>query len=169
MCSSEQNKEGEVMSTDPTQRQDVIPDLREKILFLCTGNSCRSQMAEGWLRALKGRKFEAFSAGTRPQNLNPLAVKVMSEVGVDISKQDSKHVDTLSNQNFEYIISVCGSAEASCPIFAGNVKKLHMGFDDPPKLAEHAKSEEDALVHYRRVRDEIKTFIEGMPENLHNT
>ena len=137
-----------------------------EILFLCTGNSCRSQMAEGWARHLKGDYLQAFSAGTKPQGLNPLAVKVMAEVGVDISAQISKHVDTLAAVNFDYVITVCDSADQACPVFPGRTKKVHLGFDDPPKLARGAKTEAETLGHYRRVRDEIKDFIETLPENL---
>ena len=137
-----------------------------KILFLCTGNSCRSQMAEGWARALKPGVIEPFSAGTEPHGLNPLAVKVMKEVGVDISEQTSKHVDSLTDQNFDYVVTVCDSARESCPLFSGNAKIVHVGFDDPPRLAADAKTEDEALGHYRRVRDEIKGFIETLPEGL---
>ncbi len=136
------------------------------ILFLCTGNSCRSQMAEGWARALKQGLIHPYSAGIEPHGLNPLAVKVMREAGVDISKQTSKQVDSLKGREFDYVITVCDSARESCPIFLGKTKLLHVGFDDPPRLAAAAKTEEEALVHYRRVRDEIKTFIETLPEAL---
>ncbi len=139
---------------------------RLKILFLCTGNSCRSQMAEGWARHLKGETIEAYSAGTVKHGMNERAVRVMAEAGVDISGHSSKTVDELPGQEFDYAITLCGHANESCPLFPGNVKRLHQGFDDPPKLAAEAKSEEEALAHYRRVRDEIRTFIEGMPENL---
>jgi len=137
-----------------------------KILFLCTGNSCRSQMAEGWARALKPREIEAYSAGTDPHGLNPLAVKAMKEAGVDISGQTSKHVDSLKDTNFDYVITVCDSARESCPVFPEKAKMVHVGFDDPPRLAAGAKTEEEALGHYRRVRDEIKGFIETLPEGL---
>lgn len=152
-----------VKKTDP---HGVTPQMQKKILFLCTGNSCRSQMAEGWARSLKGDKIEAFSAGTKPQGLNPLAVKVMAEVGIDITKQGSKHVDTLMGTNFDYVVTVCDSANEACPIFPGGAKKVHVGFDDPPKLAEGAKSEEEAIIHYRQVRDEIRRFIEYISDYL---
>ncbi len=139
---------------------------KAKILFLCTGNSCRSQMAEGWAKKLKSEAIEAYSAGTKPQGLNPLAVEVMAEVGVDITTQGSKHVDTLLGSNFDYVVTVCDSAHESCPIFPGPTKIAHIGFQDPPKLAENAKTQEEALAHYRRVRDEIKKFIETLPEEL---
>ncbi len=140
--------------------------MKLKILFLCTGNSCRSQIAEGWARALKGDCIDASSAGTKPQGLNPLAVKVMAEVGIDITTQGSKHVDSLTAKEFNYVITVCDSASESCPIFIGNTKKIHVGFDDPPKLAERAANEDEALVHYRRVRDEIKSFVESLPDSV---
>lgn len=130
-----------------------------KVLFLCTGNSCRSQMAEGWARHLKKELLEPFSAGTEPHGMNPLAVKVMKEAGVDISNQTSKHVDTFKDQPLDLVVTVCDSAKESCPLFPANVETLHAGFDDPPRLALGAKTEEEALVHYRRVRDEIRDFI----------
>ena len=141
-------------------------NLPVRILFLCTGNSCRSQMAQGWATYLKKESIKAFSAGTKPQGLNPLAVKVMKEVGVDISQQPSTHVDSLKDQSFDYVVTVCDSARENCPFFPGLKKTIHRSFDDPPYLARAAKSEEEALGHYRRVRDEIKTFIETMPEAL---
>ncbi|WP_027366732.1 arsenate reductase ArsC [Desulfocurvibacter africanus] len=137
-----------------------------KVLFLCTGNSCRSQMAEGWVRALKSDTIEAWSAGIEKHGMNPLAVKVMAEAGVDISGQYSKTVDELPRREFDYVITLCGHASENCPYFPGKAKRLHAGFDDPPQLAKDAKSEEEALVHYRRVRDEIRAFVEAMPGNL---
>lgn len=137
-----------------------------RVLFLCTGNSCRSQMAEGWARALKKESIEPYSAGTEPHGLNPLAVKAMQEAGVDISEQISKHVDSLTGEQFDYVVTVCDSARESCPMFSNGAKLIHVGFDDPPRLAADAKSEEQALTHYRRVRDEIKRFIQTLPEAL---
>ncbi len=137
-----------------------------KVLFLCTGNSCRSQMAEGWVRALKSGVIEAWSAGIEKHGMNPLAVKVMAEAGVDISGQYSKTVDELPVREFDYVITLCGHASENCPFFPGKAKRLHAGFDDPPQLAKDAKSEDEALVHYRRVRDEIRAFVEAMPGNL---
>lgn len=139
---------------------------RLKILFLCTGNSCRSQMAEGWARALKGDSLEPYSAGIEKHRLNPNAVKVMAEAGVDISAYRSKTVDELPTREFDYVLTVCDQANESCPIFPGKAKVIHVGFDDPPRLAERARTEDEALGHYRRVRDEIKAFIELMPESL---
>ncbi len=137
-----------------------------KILFLCTANSCRSQMAEGWARALKGDVIEAHSAGTRKSQVNPLAARVMAEAGVDLSTHWSKDTDDLQGVTFDFVVTVCGHANENCPLFPGRTKVVHVGFDDPPKLAEGAKSEEEALGHYRRVRDEIRRFIETLPAAL---
>ncbi|HSR36073.1 MAG TPA: arsenate reductase ArsC [Desulfurivibrionaceae bacterium] len=139
---------------------------RLKVLFLCTGNSCRSQMAEGWARQLKADCIEAYSAGVVQHGMNERAVRVMAEAGVDISGQRSKTVDKLPVQEFDWIITLCGHANEHCPLFPGTAKYIHHGFDDPPQLAATAASEEEALTHYRRVRDEIKAFIADMPENL---
>lgn len=137
-----------------------------KILFLCTANSCRSQMAEGWARALKGGVLEAYSAGTRKSHVNPHAIRVMAEAGVDISAHRSKDVDEVSGIAFDYVVTVCDHAHESCPIFPGKVKVVHVGFEDPPLLAADARSEEEALGHYRRIRDEIRAFVESLPESL---
>jgi arsenate reductase (thioredoxin) len=137
-----------------------------KILFLCTGNSCRSQMAEGWARYLKSDIIESYSAGIETHGLNPLAVKVMAEAGVDISNHRSKHLNEVKDLTFDYVITVCDAANESCPFFPGKTVRIHKSFDDPPKLAKSAGTEGEALAHYRRVRDEIRVFIEGMPENL---
>ena len=137
-----------------------------KILFLCTGNSCRSQMAEGWAHALKSDVIEAYSAGIETHGLNPNAVKVMAEAGVDISGQKSKNVADLLHIPFDYVITVCGHANGNCPFFPGKAKIVHVGFDDPPKLAEQVEGKEEKLNCYRRVRDEIKAFIETLPEHL---
>lgn len=139
-----------------------------KILFLCTGNSCRSQMAEGWARHLRGDVIEAQSAGVEKHGLNPRAVKVMAEAGADISGQFSKTIAELPSLDFDYVITVCSHAQGVCPMFPGEAKVIHVGFDDPPKLAEGAKSEEEALAHYRRVRDEIRAFIETLPKSLYH-
>jgi arsenate reductase (thioredoxin) len=140
--------------------------MKPKVLFLCTGNSCRSQMAEGWARYLKGSEIEAYSGGTKAQGLNPLAVKVMAESGVDISQHKSKNVVDLLHIQFDYVITVCDHAQAECPVFPGVAKVIHRGFDDPPRLAEGAKSEAEALVHYRRVRDEIRDYVLTLPGAL---
>lgn len=137
-----------------------------KILFLCTGNSCRSQMAEGWARQLRGDRIEAYSAGIETHGLNQRAVRVMAEAGVDISAQRSKQVSELADVKFDYVITVCGHANESCPIFPGRTKVIHIGFDDPPRLAAESQTEEETLAHYRRVRDEIRTFVENLPEAL---
>ena len=139
---------------------------RSKILFLCTGNSCRSQMAEGWARHLKADCIEAYSAGIDPQGLSAKAVKVMAEAGVDISVQRSKHLDELKAISFDYVVTLCGDAYEQCPIFPGKTKVVHVGFDDPPLLAAQAGTEQEALNCYRRVRDQIKSFVGTLPEAL---
>jgi len=139
---------------------------RRKILFLCTGNSCRSQMAEGWCRHLKSELFDAFSAGIETHGLNPNAVRVMAEAGVDISGHKSQHVDELSNIHFDVVVTVCGHAHEHCPLFPNADRVVHVGFDDPPALAKNAASAMEALGHYRRVRDEIGDFIAELPVSL---
>ncbi|MDD4174712.1 MAG: arsenate reductase ArsC [Kiritimatiellia bacterium] len=136
------------------------------VLFLCTGNSCRSQMAEGWARALKGDVVEAYSAGIETHGLNPNAVKVMAEAGVDISGHTSKNVDALLDVPFDYVVTVCGHANENCPFFPGSAKVVHIGFDDPPALARQVEGEEAKLGCYRRVRDEIRAFVETLPASL---
>ena len=136
------------------------------ILFLCTGNSCRSQMAEGFANALRGDIIEAYSAGIEPKTVDPLAIKVMKEAGVDISHHVSKHVNELINKQFDFVITVCGHAYENCPVFPGKTKVMHRGFEDPPQLAGEAKTQEEALCHYRKVRDQIKAFILELPEWL---
>ena len=136
------------------------------VLFLCTGNSARSQMAEGWARHLKGDVIEPYSAGIEKHGLNPRAIKVMEEEGVDMSTHYSKTLDELTIKEFDYVITLCGHANESCPVFLGKTKRLHKGFPDPPKLAVSASNEVEALGHYRRVRDEIRKFIESMPASL---
>ena len=137
-----------------------------KVLFLCTGNSCRSQMAEGFVRHLKGAIMDAYSAGLEAHGLDPYAVRVMEEVGIDISRQRSKTLDDLDETHFDYVITLCGQADEHCPLFPGNTKVVHRGFDDPPKLAESLLTEEERLACYRRVRDEIREYIETLPESL---
>jgi len=136
------------------------------VLFLCTGNSCRSQMAEGWARRLKGDVIEPYSAGIETHGLNPNAVRVMAEAGVDMSGHRSKHLDELREIAFDYVVTVCDHANESCPVFPGKVKRVHVSFDDPPQLARSAKTEEEALGHYRRVRDQIREFVEKLPDSL---
>ncbi|MCM2268119.1 MAG: arsenate reductase ArsC [Elusimicrobiales bacterium] len=133
-----------------------------RILFLCTGNSCRSQMAEGWGRALLAGKAEVFSAGTKPGLVDPRAIKAMAEAGVDISGHRSKHVSEFKDTAFDLVVTVCDKARESCPVWFGKAEKVHRSFDDPPFLAKGAKTEEEALAHYRRVRDEIKEFVGGL-------
>lgn len=134
--------------------------MKPKVLFLCTGNSCRSQMAEGWARALLGDRIEPYSAGIETHGMNPNAVRVMREAGIDITSQSSKLVSSLSDVPFDLVVTVCGHADEHCPAFNQRTKVVHVGFDDPPKLAKSAATEEEALGHYRRVRDEIKQFVE---------
>ena len=137
-----------------------------KVMFLCTGNSCRSQMAEGWARHLKGDVIDAYSSGVDPHGMNQDAVLVMAQAGVDLGNQYSKHVDELKGIEFDYVVTVCGHANETCPVFPGKTKVVHVGFDDPPKLAKGAKTREEALGHYRRVRDEIRRFVETLPGSL---
>jgi arsenate reductase (thioredoxin) len=137
---------------------------KPKILFLCTGNSCRSQMAEGWTKALKADQLEAYSAGIQPKGVDPRAVKVMAEAGIDISGQKSKGIDSLGNLEFEYVVTLCDNARESCPLFPAKTKRIHQGFEDPPLLAAEAHNEEEALIPYRRVRDEIRAFVESLPD-----
>ena len=134
-----------------------------KVLFLCTGNSCRSQMAEGWARQLKGNIIEPYSAGIIAHGLNQRAVQVMAEVGVDISHHTSKEIGLVMNIPFDYVITVCSHADGYCPDFPGKTRIIHIGFDDPLSLAKSAQSEEDALLHFRCVRDKIRDFIETLP------
>jgi arsenate reductase len=137
-----------------------------RVLFLCTGNSCRSQMAEGWARHLRGDRIEPYSAGIEVHGLNPRAVQVMADAGVDISGHRSKHVDELRGIDFDYVVTVCGHANEHCPLFPGKARVVHVGFDDPPALAVDAATEEERLAPYRRVRDEIRAFVETLPDSL---
>jgi arsenate reductase len=137
-----------------------------KILFLCTGNACRSQMAEGWTRHLKGDQIDVWSAGVETHGLDPRAVRVMAEAGVDISRQQSTHVKEMLDMPFDYVITVCDHARESCPLFPRPVKKVHISFNDPPFLAKSADSEEEALDIYKSVRDEIRAYVETLPESL---
>ncbi len=137
-----------------------------RILYLCTGNSCRSQMAEAWTNFLKGDRFEAYSAGVEPKGVDPLAVEVMKEVGIDISEQKSKSVDDVWDLDVDYVITLCDNAQKSCPVFPARTAVLHIGFDDPPKLAKTARTREEALDYYRKVRDDIKRYVESLPNSL---
>ncbi len=139
---------------------------KQRILFLCTGNSCRSQMAEGWARHLKGDLLEACSAGIATHGLNPRAVQVMAEAGVDISRHRSQHVDEFAGAPIDVVVTVCGHAHETCPIFPGGARVVHRGFDDPPALTRHLTDEEEILAVYRRVRDEIRAFVAALPAGL---
>ncbi|MCL4219785.1 MAG: arsenate reductase ArsC [Phycisphaerales bacterium] len=138
-------------------------------MFLCTGNSCRSQMAEGWARHLFAGLLDPCSAGTRPQGLNPLAVAAMREVGIDISTHTSKPIDDCQPASLDLVITVCGHADENCPAFLRQnprTRVLHQGFDDPPRLAADARTRAEAMLHYRRVRDEIGAFVRTIPTLL---
>lgn len=141
-----------------------------KLLYLCTGNSCRSQMAEGWTRHLKGDQIEVFSAGIETHGLNPNAVKVMAEAGVDISGHKSQHIEEFADTGLDVVVTVCGHAHETCPFFPVGCKVTHVGFPDPPKmakdLAEKGGSEEEQLDCYRAVRDEVKAYVMTLPESL---
>jgi arsenate reductase (thioredoxin) len=137
---------------------------KTSILFLCTGNSCRSQMAEGWARHLRPDVIVPYSAGIERHGLNPFAVRVMAEAGVDISGQHSKLVEELPVTVFDYVITLCGHAHETCPYFPG--RTLHHGFPDPPELAKNATTEEAMLQAYRMVRDQIRCFVETLPQAL---
>lgn len=143
---------------------------KQKILFLCTGNSCRSQMAEAWCRALKSDQYETYSAGTIAKGLNQKMVQVMREIGIDPNlHQTSKTLKSVldAGVNLDVVVTVCGHAHENCPIFpGGKTKVVHVGFEDPPELEKTAKTEEEALNHYRRVRDEIRDFVNQLPRSL---
>ena len=128
----------------------------KRVLFVCTHNSARSQMAEGLLRHHAGDRFEAFSAGTEPGSLQPLAVRVMAELGIDISDHSSKPVDQFLDQSFDFVVTVCDQARESCPVFQGAARQLHWSFEDPSQVE---GSEEERLEVFRRVRDEIEARI----------
>ena len=136
---------------------------RPSILFLCTGNACRSQMAEGWARALLGDRVRAFSAGVEPHGLDPRAVRAMAEAGVDIAGHRSKRIEDLAEDRFDLVVTVCDRAREACPVLPGAARTLHRGFEDPPRLARGAATEEAALEPYRRVRGEIRRFVESLP------
>lgn len=128
------------------------------ILFLCTGNSCRSQIAEAWANSLCGEKLKAYSAGYLPKDIDPMAIRVMSEVGLDISKNRSKKVEDLHGIVFDIVVTVCDSAKEKCPFLPGNFERIYCSFDDPPSLAKNM-SETSSIEIYRRVRDEIRAFV----------
>lgn len=137
-----------------------------KVMFLCTGNSCRSQIAEGWAKHLKSDVMEAYSAGIRPIGVNPKTIEVMAEAGVDISDHTSKHIDDLAGIDFDYVVTVCDNAREQCPVFPGRARLVHRAFEDPYFAA---GSEEEIMDVFRKVRDQIKTFIEELPEILTNS
>lgn len=139
---------------------------KPKILFLCTGNSCRSQMGEGWARQLHGDKYEVYSAGIEAHGMNPLAVQAMKDNAVDISGHTSKTVKKLENVVFDYVITVCGHADENCPVFPGDAKVVHKGFEDPPKLAQNAKTDAEKLVYYKEVSEQIRDFVKTLPQFL---
>ncbi len=136
---------------------------KKKVLFLCTGNSCRSQIAEGWASHLKPDSIEAYSAGIRPIGVSSRAIKVMAEVGVDISMQTSKHIDDLSAIDFDYVVTLCDNASEQCPVFGGRARLIHRAFEDPYFAT---GSEEEIMAAFRKTRDQIKTFVEALPEAL---
>lgn len=137
-----------------------------KILFLCTGNSCRSQMAEGWARHLKEDTIEAYSAGVRPIGVSSRAIKTMAEAGVDISKHTSKHIDDLGEVDFDYVVTLCDNAAQNCPVFPGKAKVIHKPFKDPYFAS---GSQEQVMAEFRKVREQIKTFIEEIPVSLESS
>jgi arsenate reductase len=134
-----------------------------KVLFVCMGNSCRSQMAEGWAKHLKSDTIEAFSAGIRPIAVSQWAIKVMAEAGVDISTHHSKHIDDFSEIDFDYVVTLCDNAAENCPVFSGKDKVVHRPFNDPYFAT---GSEEQIMAVFRKVRDDIKAFVETMPGSL---
>lgn len=137
-----------------------------KILYLCTGNSCRSQIAEGFTRHLKKDQIDAYSAGVDPKGIDPRATKVIAEVGIDISHQQSKSTDDIKDMEFDFVITLCDNAQKTCPTFPAKTSVIHVGFEDPPRLAENVQDEEEAMEHYRRVRDQIKSYVELLPDTL---
>jgi len=137
--------------------------MKPSVLFLCTGNSCRSQMAEGWARSLFADVLDAYSAGIETHGLNPRAVQVMSEAGIDISGQESQNVDLYKDLQPTLVVTVCDHAAEVCPTFPGRTRMLHRSFPDPARAT---GSEEEILAAFRRVRDDIKQFIESLPDIL---
>ena len=144
------------------------PPRKTRILFLCMGNSCRSKMAEAWTRALHGDRIEAWSAGAEAHGLDPCTLKVMAEAGVNMAGQRSKRVDELPDLQFDYAITLCGGQGQQCPVFPRQAILFHAAFDDPPRLSAGARTEEERLAPYRRVRDEIRQFVQNLPRLLHH-
>ena len=130
---------------------------KKRVLMLCTGNSARSQMAEGFLRYIAGDRYDVFSAGVAPSHVRPEAIEVMSELGIDLSTHRSKSVDEFAGQRFDYVITVCDNAAENCPVFPGSTKRIHWSFDDPAGVT---GSEEDRLAAFRHSRDEIRKRLE---------
>jgi arsenate reductase len=137
---------------------------KTKILFLCTGNSIRSQIAEAWAKHLKSNEIDAYSAGISPCGVNSFTIEVMAEVGIDISQNKSKHVNSLDDIPFDYVITVCSYADERCPMFPAETKIVHVPFDDPYMASNDNDSHENILNLFRRTREEIKTFVEQLPE-----
>ena len=136
---------------------------KTKVLFVCTGNACRSQMAEGWARRLKSDSIEAYSAGVSPAGVSTRAIAVMAEAGVDISAHKSQHVDEFADVDFDYVVTLCGNAEQRCPVFGGGAKHVHRGFDDPIMVI---GAGDQVMAAFRKARDEIREFVETLPESL---
>jgi arsenate reductase (thioredoxin) len=164
-------------ATDHAHARDALPPgglskgrwmPKLKVLFVCMSNSCRSQMAEGWTRQLKGDLIEPYSGGLAPQDVEPLAVKAMAELGIDIGKQRSKHVNELASHTFDCVVTLCDDAGKMYPVFPDPTKHVHVGFDDPQRLAKGAKAEPEVMMHYRRVRNEIRNFVATLPHGLTN-
>jgi arsenate reductase len=139
------------------------PKEKIKILFLCTGNACRSQIAEGWARHLKSDVIDVYSAGISPAGLSSRAVKIMAEAGVDISQQYSKHMDDLQGIDFDYVITLCDNVRELCPVFPGRAKVIHRGYEDPSFMF---GTEQEIMAAFRKLRDELRAFIETLPESL---
>jgi len=134
---------------------------KKRVLILCTGNSARSQMAEGLLRQYAGDHFTVESAGTQPSSVRPEAITVVKEVGIDITSHLSKHVDEFAGQDFDYVLTVCNNAKESCPVFFGRATRLHHSFNDPAAVE---GSEEKRLGAFRRVRDELRSYLKKFPQ-----
>ena len=137
--------------------------VKTRVLFLCTANACRSQMAEGWARRLKSETIEAYSAGVWPARVSSRAIKVMGEAGVDISSQKSQHVDDFAEIEFDYVITLCDNAKEQCPAFTDKAKLVHRAFDDPVMMI---GTDDQIVAAFRQTRDEIRAFVETLPEGL---
>lgn len=144
----------------------ATPAEQSRVVFLCTGNSCRSQMAQGWTKAMWPSQIEAFSAGTRPQALDPLAIRAMKEEGIDISGHESRSISSLASIRFDLAVTVCDHAAENCPVLPSAVRTIHVPFDDPPRIAHGAATGDEAMIHYRRIRDQIRAFVATLPDVL---